>query len=67
MCRIPAYEAFSPGDQSWSDLRLAKRFLQYLQLSRLTKQWVLKSPDHVHNLKYLLAGIPDAVVIETPS
>ena len=65
MCRIPAYEAFLRETDLGPTYAWQKRFLQYLQLSRLTKQWVLKSPDHVHNLKYLLAVFPDAVVIET--
>jgi hypothetical protein len=45
--------------------RAQKRFLQYLQLSCPTKQWILKSPDHVHTLEHLLTVFPDAVVIQT--
>jgi hypothetical protein len=65
MCRIPAYEAFLRGTNLGPTYAWQKRFLQYLQLSRPTKQWVLKSPDHVNSLQYLLAVFPDAVVIET--
>jgi hypothetical protein len=65
ICRVRTYEAFLRD----ANFRLAyawrKRFLQYLQLSCPTKQWILKSPDHVHALEHLLTVFPDAVVIQT--
>jgi hypothetical protein len=64
-CRIPTYEAFLRSADLGPTYEWQKRFLQYLQLSRPTKQWVLKSPDHIHGLEHLLAVFPDAVIIQT--
>jgi hypothetical protein len=65
ICRVPAYEAFLRGANFSLAYAWQKRFLQYLQLSDPTKQWILKSPDHVHTLGHLLTVFPDAVVIQT--
>jgi hypothetical protein len=65
ICRIPSYEAFLRKAKFGPVYAWQKRFLQYLQLSCQTKQWILKSPDHVHTLEYLLTVFPDAVVIQT--
>ena len=64
-CRIPAYEAFLREGNLGPAYAWQKRFLQYLQLSRPTKQWILKSPEHVYGLEHLLTVFPDAVVIQT--
>jgi LPS sulfotransferase NodH len=34
-------------------------------LSCPTRQWILKSPDHVHSLEHLLRVFPDAVIVQT--
>jgi len=64
-CRVPTYEAFLRR----ADLRPAyawqRRFLQHLQLQRPARQWILKSPDHVHGLDALFANFPDALIILT--
>jgi hypothetical protein len=65
ICRVPAYEAFLRGTDFTLAYAWQKRFLQYLQLPDPTKQWILKSPDHVHTLEHLLTVFPDAVVIQT--
>jgi hypothetical protein len=65
MCRVPSYEAFIREANFVPAYAWQKRFLQYLQLSYPTKQWILKSPDHVHTLEHLLTVFPDAVVIQT--
>jgi Sulfotransferase family len=65
ICRVPAYEAFLRDTDFTLTYAWQKRFLQYLQLSDPTKQWILKSPDHVHTLEHLLTVFPDAVVIQT--
>jgi hypothetical protein len=65
ICRVPAYEAFLRKASFVPAYTWQKRFLQYLQLSYPTKQWILKSPDHVHTLEHLLTVFPDAVVIQT--
>jgi hypothetical protein len=64
ICHIPSYEAFLRKANFGPVYAWQKRFLQYLQLSCQTKQWILKSPDHVHTLEYLLTVFPDAVVIQ---
>jgi hypothetical protein len=65
LCRVRAYEAFLREANFVPAYAWQKRFLQYLQLSYPTKQWILKSPDHVHTLEHLLTVFPDAVVIQT--
>ncbi len=65
MCRVPAYENFLRKCNLNPAYAWQKRFLQHLQLSRPTKQWILKSPDHVYSLEHLLAVFPDAVIIQT--
>jgi hypothetical protein len=65
ICRVPSYEAFLRDANFVPVYAWQKRFLQYLQLSYPTKQWILKAPDHVHTLKHLLTVFPDAVVIQT--
>jgi Sulfotransferase family len=65
MCRIPSYEAFLRKVNHSPAYAWQKRFLQYLQLSVPAKQWILKSPDHVHSLEHLLTVFPDAAVIQT--
>jgi LPS sulfotransferase NodH len=65
ICRVPAYEAFLRDTDFTLAYAWQKRFLQYLQLPDPTKQWILKSPDHVHTLEHLLTVFPDAVVIQT--
>jgi LPS sulfotransferase NodH len=65
ICRVPAYEAFLREANFGHTYVWQKRFLQYLQLSSPTKQWILKSPDHVHTLEHLLTVFPDAVVVQT--
>jgi hypothetical protein len=64
-CQIPIYEAFLRSADLVPTYRWQKRFLQYLQLRRKTRQWVLKSPDHVRGLEGLFAVFPDAVIVQT--
>jgi hypothetical protein len=65
LCRIFNYEAFLHSADLVPVYRWQKRFLQYLQLRRQTKQWVLKSPDHVLGLGELMSVFPDAVIVQT--
>ncbi len=64
-CRIPTYEAFLRSADLGPAYVWQKRFLQYLQLCGPTRQWILKSPDHVYGLENLLTVFPDAVIIQT--
>jgi hypothetical protein len=65
ICNVPTYQAFVDAADFGPTYGWQKRFLQYLQLCRPTKQWVLKSPDHVHSLDSLLRIFPDAIIIQT--
>lgn len=64
-CHIPTYEAYLRSADLVPIYSWQKRFLQYLQLRRKTRQWVLKSPDHVRGLEALFAVFPDAVIVQT--
>src|SRR6516162_8168509 len=64
-CYVPTYEAFLHGADLGPTYVWQKRFLQYLQLGRAKKRWILKAPDHVYSLDKLLAVFPDALVIRT--
>jgi hypothetical protein len=64
-CQIPTYEAFLRSADLVPTYRWEKRFLQYLQLHGKTRQWVLKSPDHVRGLEGLFTVFPDAVIVQT--
>jgi len=64
-CRIPTYEKFLRSADRTGAYRWQKRFLQALQCGSEPRQWVLKSPDHVHSLEGLFAVFPDAVIIQT--
>jgi hypothetical protein len=63
--RVPAYESFLETVDFAPAYAWQKKFLQYLQLERPPRQWILKAPDHVYNLEALLRVFPDAVVIQT--
>jgi hypothetical protein len=64
-CHIPAYEAFLRSTDLVPTYKWQRCFLQYLQLRHETRQWVLKSPDHVRGLEALFAVFPDAVIVQT--
>jgi LPS sulfotransferase NodH len=64
-CHIPTYEAFLRSADLVPAYRWQRRFLQYLQLRCKTRQWVLKSPDHVRGLEDLFEVFPDAVIVQT--
>ena len=64
-CHVPTYEAFLHAADLGPAYRWQRRFLQYLQMGRSNKRWVLKSPDHIYGLDKLLTVFPDAAVIQT--
>ena len=64
-CRIPTYERFLRSEGLSLAYAWQKRFLQHLQSCYPTKQWVLKSPDHLYALAELFSAFPDAVIIQT--
>ena len=62
---VPGYEHFLRA----ADLRPAyaweKKFLQFLQVGRSEKRWLLKSPDHVRGVEALFKEFPNALIIQT--
>ena len=64
-CHIPTYEAFLHAADLSPVYCWQKRFLQYLQLGRPNRRWVLKAPDHVYGLDKLLTVFQDAAIIQT--
>jgi hypothetical protein len=64
-CRIPGYENFLHSTDLRPTYTWQKRFLQFLQLGKPAKRWVLKSPDHVHGLEALFSIFPDALLVQT--
>jgi hypothetical protein len=64
-CTVPSYEAFLHSTDLTPAYAFEKRFLQYLQLGRPARRWVLKSPDHVCGLEALFATFPDAFIVQT--
>ena len=65
MFRVPTYEAFLNLSDFTPAYKWEKRFLQHLQSSHPSRQWVLKAPDHIFSLDALFQVFPDAVVIQT--
>jgi hypothetical protein len=63
--RIPEYERFVEKADFTPAYAWQKKFLQYLQIRRPKKQWILKAPDHVYKIEALMRVFPDAVVIQT--
>jgi hypothetical protein len=64
-CRIPSYETFLRHADLHPAYAWQRRFLQHLQLGCPSRQWVLKSPDHVYGLDKLFTVFPDALIIQT--
>jgi len=64
-CHVPTYEAFLHAADLGPIYCWQRRFLQYLQMGRSNRRWVLKSPDHIYALAKLLRVFPDAVIIQT--
>ena len=64
-CRIPTYERFLRAEGLGAAYSWQKRFLQHLQSRCPTRQWILKSPDHLCALEELFSVFPDAVILHT--
>ncbi len=62
---VPSYGAwYRDQDQTGAYLYL-KRLLQALQWLRGPRRWVLKSPQHLEQIRPLLAVFPDARIVHT--
>lgn len=62
---LPEYETFLRQADFTPTYEWQKKFMLYLQGEETNMRWVLKSPDHSHNLDALFAVFPDAVIIQT--
>jgi hypothetical protein len=62
---LPEYETFLRHTDFNPTYEWQKRFMLYLQGEETNVRWVLKSPDHSHNLDALFTVFPDAVIIQT--
>jgi len=63
--RVPSYEKFLRAEGLRAAYAWERRFLQHLQSRQPTRQWILKSPDHLLTLEDLFAVFPDALIIHT--
>ena len=64
MFNVPAYRDWLLAQDMTAAYRWHAQFLQHLQMGH-NRRWVLKTPAHLANLKYLMAQYPDAVVVWT--
>jgi hypothetical protein len=63
--RVPAYSAWYTQADHTEGYRYFKRVLQTLQWLRGGERWVLKAPQHLEQIKPLLAVFPDATLVQT--
>ncbi len=62
---LPRYAEWYARQDHTGGYRYFKRVLQTLQWLRGGERWLLKAPQHMEQLKPLLAVFPDATIIET--
>ncbi len=62
---VPGYGAWYRDHDQTGAYRQMKLMLQALQWLRGPKRWVLKSPQHLEQLRPLMAVFPDARVVHT--
>jgi Sulfotransferase family len=68
MLHVPSYGAWlAKADQSWAyaELRDWLKILQWQNLARRGRKWVLKSPHHLTAVPTVLATFPEAVIVMT--
>jgi hypothetical protein len=63
--RVPAYQDAVLASDMRSALQWHRRFLQVLQWKAPAERWVLKTPQHLWHLDYLLREYPDARIVQT--
>jgi len=64
--RVPSYARWLLHDADMAPAyRWHRRFLQVLQSRHRAERWVLKSPGHLWCLGALLAGYPNALLVQT--
>ena len=62
---VPSYGAWYRDHDQTGAYRYLKRLLQALQWLRGPRRWVLKSPQHLEQIRPLLAVFPDARIVHT--
>lgn len=62
---LPSYASWYAQQDHTEGYRFFRRVLQTLQWLRGGKRWLLKAPQHMEQIKPLLAVFPDATIIET--
>jgi hypothetical protein len=62
---VPSYGAWYREHDQTCAYRYLKRLLQALQWLRGPRRWVLKSPQHLEQIRPLLAVFPDARIVHT--
>lgn len=65
MYRVPDYRAWLLEQDLTAAYAWHAAFLQHLQSGGGETRWVLKTPAHLPNLRYLLAQYPDACIVWT--
>jgi hypothetical protein len=63
MFSIPSYEAWLRNRDAGPAYDFHKSFLKHLQWLCPVERWVMKSSDHVHNLKTVIERYPEARII----
>jgi len=64
-CRVPSYERFLRSSDLTKAYEWEKIFLNHLETSIPSRQWILKAPDHVYGLEQLFSVFPDAIIVHT--
>ncbi|MEZ5568682.1 MAG: sulfotransferase [Halioglobus sp.] len=65
MYNVPDYRDWLLEQDMTSAYRWHRHFLQHLQVDCPRERWVLKTPAHLANLRFLLAQYPDAAIVWT--
>lgn len=65
MYNVPGYRNWALEQDMTQAYTWHAQFLQHLQLDAARERWVLKTPAHLANMKYLLAQYPDACIVWT--
>lgn len=65
MYNVPDYRDWLFEQDMTSAYRWHHYFLQHLQVDCPRERWVLKTPAHLANLRFLLAQYPDAAIVWT--
>ncbi|HRI16502.1 MAG TPA: sulfotransferase [Verrucomicrobiota bacterium] len=65
MYRIPSYSAWLEQQDFRDSYRVHRQLLQQLQWKCPGERWVLKAPNHLFQLRALLATYPDACLVWT--